>query len=188
MQKNCNWTKHKFPETSNIKLIDSLNQRISIEEIKKIVKSLKTQKAQGLDNTANEMMKCLDKTNNLQTLFINIMESGYFPDFWNQVLVCLIYKSGIKDDPNKYRSTALSNCLEKLFNTIFFNNLLSKPQKKYIYIYISPAHTEFHKNRKTSDDIFRITFLSYVSNLYFITISRKLMIRYGKIQKIVLIS
>ena len=111
MQKNCNWTKHKFPETSNIKLIDSLNQRISIEEIKKIVKSLKTQKAQGLDNTANEMMKCLDKTNNLQTLFINIMESGYFPDSWNQILVCLIYKSGIKDDPNKYRSTALSNCL-----------------------------------------------------------------------------
>ena len=188
MQKNCNWTKHKFPETSNIKLIDSLNQRISIEEIKKIVKSLKTQKAQGLDNTANEMMKYLDKTNNLQTLFINIMESGYFPDSWNQILVCLIYKSGIKDDPNKYRSTALSNCLEKLFNTIFFNNLLSKPQKKKKKKKKSPAHTEFHKNRRTLDDIFRITFLSYLSNLYFITISRKLMIRYGKIQKIGLIS
>ena len=167
MQKNCNWTKHKFPETSNIKLIDSLNQRISIEEIKKIVKSLKTQKAQGLDNTASEMMKYLDKTNNLQTLFINIMESGYFPDSWNQILVCLIYKSGIKDDPNKYRSTALSNCLEKLFNTIFFNNLLSKPQKKniYIYIYLQPIRN-FIKTVKLqmtfSESHFYLMYLIYI--------------------------
>ena len=58
------------------------------------------------------------------------MESGCYPDSWNQILVCLISKSGIKDDPNIYRSTALSNCLEKHFNTIFFNKLLSKPQKK----------------------------------------------------------
>ena len=118
------------------------------------------------------------------------MESGCYPDSWNQILVCLISKSGIKDDPNIYRSTALSNCLEKHFNTIFFNKLLSKPQKKKKKKKKkkTPPHTEFQKNRRTSDDIFRITFLSYLSNLYFIPISRKLMIRYGKIQNIGLIS
>ena len=131
LQKNCNWAKHEFLEPSNTKPVDSLNQKITIEEIKKSFKSFKSEKVQGLDNAVNEMIKCLDKsiTKNLQTLFINIMESGYYPNSWNQAFICLTHKSGIKDDPNKYRSTALSNCLEKLFNTIFFNKLLSKSQK-----------------------------------------------------------
>ena len=74
LQKNCNWIKHKFPETSNIKPIDSLNQRITTEEIKEIVKSLKSQKAQGLDNKTNEMMKCLDNsiTNNLKLCLLTL--------------------------------------------------------------------------------------------------------------------
>ena len=65
----------------------------------------------------------------LQTLFNNIMESGYYPTSWNQGLICSVYKSGKKDDPNNYRDVTLSNCLGKLFNTTLYNRLQNEVQK-----------------------------------------------------------
>ena len=81
LQKNCNLTKQNFPEPLNTKPIDSLNQKITIEEIKESIKYLKTKKAPGLDNITNEMIKCSDRNmmEHLQTLFNKIMVSGYYP-------------------------------------------------------------------------------------------------------------
>ena len=44
LQKNCSWTKQNFPELLNIKPIDSLNQKMTIEEIKESIKCLKFKK------------------------------------------------------------------------------------------------------------------------------------------------
>ena len=79
--KNCNLTKQNFLEPLNSKPIDSLNQKLTIEEIKESIKYLKTKKAPGLDNITNEMIKCSDRhmIEHLQTLFNKIMESGYYP-------------------------------------------------------------------------------------------------------------
>ena len=51
----------------------------------------------------------------LRTLFNNVMESGCYPTLWNQGLICSLYKSVKKDDPNNYSGITLSNCLRKLF-------------------------------------------------------------------------
>ena len=85
LQKNCNLTKQNLPEPLNTKPIDSLNQKITIEEIKESIKYLKTQKAPGLNNITNKMIKCFDRNmiEHLQTLFNNIMESGYYPTSLN---------------------------------------------------------------------------------------------------------
>ena len=53
-------TKQDFPEPLNTKPIDSLNQKITIQEIKESIKHLKTKKVAGLDNIINEMIKCSD--------------------------------------------------------------------------------------------------------------------------------
>ena len=50
-KKNCNLTKQNFSKPLNTKPIDSLNQKTTIEEIKKSIKYLKTKKAPGLTST-----------------------------------------------------------------------------------------------------------------------------------------
>ena len=105
LQKNCNLTKQDLMEPFNTKAIVSPKQKITIEEIKESIKYLKTKKAPGLDNITNEMIKYSDRDmiEHLQTLFNDIMESGYYPTYWNQRLICSIYKLGKNDDQNKYR-------------------------------------------------------------------------------------
>ena len=104
-----------MPEPLNAKPITSPNQKITIEEIKESFKYLKTKKGSGLqtrDNITNEIIKYSDKNmiEHLQTLFNDIMESGYYPTSWNQGLICSIYKLGKKDDQNNYRGiTFLGN-------------------------------------------------------------------------------
>ena len=61
----------------------------------------------------------------LLTLFDDSIESGYYSTFWNQELICSIYKLGKKDDRNNYRGVTLSNCLGKLFNTILLNSTVA---------------------------------------------------------------
>ena len=99
------------------------------------------------------MIKYSDRSmiEHLQTLFKNIMESGYYLTSWNQILVCSIYKSGKKNDPSNSGGTTLSNCLWKLFNTILYNRLQNKLQKNIV---LSPAQAGFRKDHRTSDHIF----------------------------------
>ena len=126
--------KQNFLEPLNSKPIDSLNQKLTIEEIKESIKYLKTKKAPGLDNITNEMIKCSDRNmiEHPQTLFSKIMESSYYPTSWNQRLICSIYKSDKKDDPDNCGGTTLSNCLGKLFNTILYNRLQNEIQKSTV--------------------------------------------------------
>ena len=81
------------------------------------------------------------------------MESAHYPTSWNQGLICSIYKSGKKDDPNNYRGKTLSNCLGKLFNTILYNSLQNEPQENIV---LSPAQAGFRKDHRTSDHIFTL--------------------------------
>ena len=104
LQKNCNLTKQNFSEPLNSKPIDSLNQKITREEVKESIKYLKTEKKPGLVNITNEMIKCSDRNimKHLQTLFNNIMAFGYYLTSWNQGLNCSIYSSGKNDYPKNY--------------------------------------------------------------------------------------
>ena len=101
------------------------------------------------------MMRCSDRkmTEHLQTLFNNIMKSSYYPTSWNQGLICSIYKSGKKDDPNNCRGITLSYCLGKLFNTILYNRLQNELQKDIV---LSPPQPGFRKDHRTSDHILRL--------------------------------
>ena len=138
LHKNCNLTKQNFSEPLNTKSIESLNQKMTVEEIKESIKYFKSKKVPGLDNITNEMIKCSDSNmiEHQQTLFNNVMESGYYPTSWNQGLICSIYKLSKKDVPNNYRGITLSNCLGKLFNTILYNRLQNEIQKNIV---LSPA-------------------------------------------------
>ena len=83
----------------------------------------------------------------LLTLFNDSMESGDYPTFWNQRLICSIYKLGKKDDRNNYRGITLSNCLGKVLNTVLYNRLQKKLQKRMV---LSPARDGFRKDHRPS--------------------------------------
>ena len=85
-----------------------------------------------------------------QTLFNNIIVSGYYPTLRNQGLICSIYKAGKKDDPSNQRGITLRNCLGKFFNKILFNKLQNEPQKNIV---LSPAQNGFRKDLRNSDRI-----------------------------------
>ena len=55
---------------------------------------MKTKNVPGLDYITNEMIQYCDwnMIEHLQTLFNDIMESGYYPISWNQGLIFSIYK------------------------------------------------------------------------------------------------
>ena len=69
-------------------------KKIAIEQIKENIKYLKTEKVPCLDNITNKMIQYSNwnMIEHLQTLFNDIMESGYYPTSWNQRLICSIYK------------------------------------------------------------------------------------------------
>ena len=89
----------------------------------------------------------------LQSLFNVILNSGYYPQSWNHGLICSIYKSGKKDDPNNYRGITLSNCLGKLFNTILYNRLQKELRNNKV---LSSAQAGFRKDHRTSGHIFTL--------------------------------
>ena len=140
LQKSCDSKKQEFNEQNKIKPIDSLNQKITLEEVKTVIKALKNNKSPGLDNITNEMIKCSNDimVEHLVNLFNKIMEFGYYPKYWNHGLICSLYKSGKKDDPNNYTGITLSNCLGKLFTTILYNRL-QKEIHKVTTFYLQPS-------------------------------------------------
>ena len=86
------------------------------------------------DCATNEMIKFSNETNieYLQFLFNKILGTRYHPNSLNDGFVRSIHRSVSKEDPNNYRGITLSNCLRKLFNTIWYNRLKEKLQIKNV--------------------------------------------------------
>ena len=78
-----------------------LDFRITNDEIKKAISSLKSGKATGLDKISSEMIKAsvnvLLSVN--EKLFNAILRSGIYPKSWHDSYICPIYKSGSRSDP-----------------------------------------------------------------------------------------
>ena len=72
-----------------------LDSPISLEEIKNMVKLLKSKKAPGPDKIRNEMLKTGIQflSTALYKLFNLILHSGFFPKSWCKGIITPIYKS-----------------------------------------------------------------------------------------------
>lgn len=81
-----------------------LEPEITINEIKTASKSLKNGKSSSTDMVANEMLKHGGylMLNSLGKLFNFILNSGTFPQSWNESYLVLLYKSGNRLDPSNY--------------------------------------------------------------------------------------
>ena len=91
-----------------------LNSRITEEEISHVIKSLKSNKACGIDMILNEYLK---STLNIMVskyvvLFDKILTSGHVPDSWAIGKIVPIFKNRVYNtDPSNYRGITLLSCL-----------------------------------------------------------------------------
>ena len=101
----------------------SLNQDITLNEVKLTIKALKSGKASSLDMISNEFLKCLDCDHLvfLTKLFNICLSTGVYP--WNASVITPLHKKGSKSDPDNYRAIAVSSVLGKLFSTILLDRL-----------------------------------------------------------------
>lgn len=86
-----------------------LNEHISLEELIRAIRSLKNNKASGIDEIPGEVLKNPKLVKFLLTLFNKCFETGMVPDIWSKTIINPIPKSSTADsrDPSNYRSIAL---------------------------------------------------------------------------------
>ncbi len=130
-----------------------LDKIIDVSEIKKAVKALKYNKAIGLDEVSNEMIKCtIDVHSNLFTRFFNsILLMEAVPESWGHGYIVPLFKSGSVLEPNNYRGITISSCLSKVFISIMHERLYSFLQVNSI---MCREQIGFIKKARTSDHLF----------------------------------
>ena len=124
---------------------------ITISEVKRVIKLLKTGKATGPDNILNEVLKYSSAVTvkSVTKLFNLIFSSECYPESWNKAYIISVFKSGDKDDPNNYRGISLLNGIAKIFSAVLNNRIMNYMKDKF-----SELQFGFRPNRRTTDSIF----------------------------------
>ena len=129
----------------------------SVDKISKVIKNLDNNKAPGLDNITNTIIKLLEPSLKilLHEIFNFSYENSYFPKRWKTAKIKMIYKNkGSKYDPTNYRPISLLPQFGKIFEKLIsdklylwcdLNNILNKEQ------------SGFRKGRSTNDHLFLLT-------------------------------
>ncbi len=130
-----------------------LDQTIHVSEIKRAVKNLKYNKAVGLDEISNEMIKCsIEVYPDLFTGFFNsILSMEAVPEAWGNGYIVPLFKSGSVLEPNNYRGITISSCLSKVFITIMHDRLYDFLEDNNV---MSREQIGFKRKARTSDHIF----------------------------------
>ena len=133
-----------------------LNRNFDTTEIKKGIKSLKRNKAAGIDSIINELI--IEAANKLTPLFVNlfnvILKRGVVPSDWAKGIIIPIFKNkGDPEDPDNYRGISLLSCAAKLFTTVL-NNRLNEFLSDFSTI--GEEQAGFRKNYSCSDHIFTL--------------------------------
>ena len=152
-QKRSSLLEERINEMLSCNCFSDLDFRISNDEIKKAISSLKCGKATGLDKISSEMIKA--SVNVLlyvyEKLFNAILRSGIYPTSWHDNYICPIYKSGSQSDPSNYRGIAITNILGKVFSIILNNRLEKIITSNNL---IDDTQIGFKKNCRTSGHMF----------------------------------
>ena len=112
-------------EEMNYKCFNELDQKITQAEISKALIKLKNNKATGLDNVSNEMLKCCQSLllPCLQHMYNTSLTLGSYPKCWAESYITVLHKSNDKHNPNNYRGLSITSTIGKLFNSVLNNRL-----------------------------------------------------------------
>jgi len=124
------------------------------EEVSRVVKKLKENKATGPDGISNEHVKYGGKTliKILTELFNEILETKQIPKSWKLSKIILLFKKGSKYDIRNYRPISLISTFAKIFSALIDFRLRGR-------INLSLSQAGFKKGFSTTDHLHTINLL-----------------------------
>ena len=153
----------EFEDMKAQPFFSELDFKITVEEVRNAVSSLKNGKAAGPDRIKNEMLKAsIPYMEEIYTqLFNNILLSGIYPSQWSMGFISNIFKDGDPTDPNNYRGITVNSSLAKVFSSVVNERLDKYLGDKKV---MNHFQIGFTKKARTSDHIFviRTLFEKYV--------------------------
>ena len=133
-----------------------LNSPITEEDILRVIKNLKSNKASGHDDIVNEHIRCAINIDLpiYCKLFNIVLNSGIITDSWSEGVIFLIYKNkGDTKHPSSYSHVTLVSCLSKTFTSVLNDRLCELSDEVGL---ISESQTGFRKGYSTLDNIFSL--------------------------------
>ena len=132
---------------------EELDKKITVFEVKEVIKALKHNKSVGTGGLLNEyFLESADiLISHLTDVFNHILSSGYFPEKWTEGIVIPLFKKGDPDDVNNYRGITLLSCLSKIFTGVLNKRVNAWCEEHNI---ISDSQFGFRKGCSTTDAIF----------------------------------
>ena len=130
---------------------------ITLEVLKKAIKSLNVNKALGPDKISNKFIKCLEDkvVVELLNIFNLCWSKGYYPKCWKVANSLLINKPGKpKSNPSNYQPIALICCIGKLLEKIIKDKLNKYLEKRVL---INKQLAGFREKKGCSDKLFMLT-------------------------------
>ena len=143
-------------ENEDSEILSQLNDRITIEEVKKVVHHAKSDKAVGIDNLPFEVLKNDKSYKILTALFDKLYEYGLTPSVWNMAIIRPIPKNSLVDArlPLEYRGISLLSTIYKLYTGILNNRIVKVAESNNIY---AEEQNGFRKSRSCEDHIFTLS-------------------------------
>ena len=134
------------------KIFNELNFSISLAETAEAIKSLKINKAAGLDGIVNEMFKTGVSSflTPLHKIFNSILTYGHFPVSWCTNTLSPLFKKGDQFDPRNYRGIAVASSISKIFLSIMQKRLSNFAKSNQL---IPSCQIAYQQNSSTSDHI-----------------------------------
>lgn len=142
----------EFPSVS----VEELDHPITIQEVMKALKAMKSKSAPGVDGISTVFYKKFPETfaPMLAKLFNALYSRGQFPKAWARACIIPIFKGkGSKDDPGNYRGIALLPCIGKIFSKVLKDRLYKWVEEQNI---LSPYQAGFRRGHSTIDHAFTL--------------------------------
>uniref|UniRef100_A0A672KW72 Reverse transcriptase domain-containing protein n=1 Tax=Sinocyclocheilus grahami TaxID=75366 RepID=A0A672KW72_SINGR len=104
-----------------------LDSSITYNEIFKAIMSMSNGKAPGPDSIIIEMLKAASHMlcPIMLSLYNKTLDTGCFPEFWCEAVICPLYKNGDKNDVENDRGISLLNVFGKIFTKVLNRRLVS---------------------------------------------------------------
>ncbi len=129
-----------------------LNRAITLSELEKALKTMKSNKSPGPDKINNDMIKLAGPAFQklLVCLYNKLLRSSDYPSIWKDSIISTIYKSGDVNMPNNYRGVAVSNSMHKLFTKIINSRIANYMTSNNKW---APNQNGFMEGRRPEDNV-----------------------------------
>lgn len=131
-----------------------LDREISTDEVSKVLRNLKSNKAPGIDGVPIECWKNAKDIAIILTAFFNSLYNGScYPELWKTAIIVPIHKKGDLNNPTNYRGISLLPGLGKIIIGVLNNRLIQWAEINSFFI---DSQNGYRHGRSTIDSIFTI--------------------------------